>query len=169
MYLKALAAIAFAFGAALFAPAQIACLADPSEAASAAGKSSQAASQVTGQAAGQAPDQSAAQAAGKVLVVLVYDQHCKVWCTHVRPIIRELAEEFGEKVHVEEIDNSPSSAEAALKQVKELGILALYKDVESVPVVMIFDVKRKQCKEINGPKEKPIYKAAIEKVIAKAQ
>jgi len=94
-----------------------------------------------------------ARAAGKVLVVLVYDQNCKVWCTHVRPIIKELAEEFGERVHVEEIDNSPSSAPAALKQVKDLGITALYKDVESVPVVLIFDIKRKQCKEINGPKE----------------
>ena len=101
--------------------------------------------------------------------MLVYDQHCKVWCTHVRPIIRELAEEFGERVHMEEIDNSPSTAEAALKQVKALGILSLYKDVESVPVVLIFDVKRKQCKEINGPKNKDIYKAAIEKIIAKGQ
>lgn len=110
-----------------------------------------------------------ARANGKVLVVLVYDQHCKVWCTHVRPIMKELAEEFGDKVHVEEVDNSPSSADAALKQVKELGILSLYKDVESVPVVLIFDIKRKQCKEINGPKEKGIYKAAIEKVLAKGQ
>jgi predicted DsbA family dithiol-disulfide isomerase len=47
--------------------------------------------------------------------------------------------------------------------------LSLYKDVESVPVVLIFDVKRKQCKEINGPKNKDVYKAAIEKVIAKGQ
>jgi glutaredoxin len=110
-----------------------------------------------------------ARANGKVLVVLVYDQNCKVWCTHVRPIIKALADEFGEKVHVEEIDNSPGSTEAALKQVKELGIISLYKDVESVPVVLIFDIKRKQCKEINGPKEKGIYKAAIEKVLAKGQ
>jgi len=110
-----------------------------------------------------------ARATGKVLVVLVYDQNCKVWCAHVRPIIRELADEFGERVHVEEIDNSPSTAQAALKQVKDLGITALYKDVESVPVVLIFDIKRKSCKEINGPKDKGIYKAAIEKVIAKGQ
>src|SRR6185295_9491391 len=75
-----------------------------------------------------------ARATGKVLVVLVYDQNCKVWCTHVRPIIRDLAQEFGERVHVEEIDSSPSSAQAALKQVKDLGITSLYKDVESVPV-----------------------------------
>ena len=150
MYLKALTAITFALSGALFAPALNPSLAEGTEAL--------------------APAVSEpAKAVGKVLVVLVYDQHCKVWCTHVRPIIRELAEEFGERVHMEEIDNSPSTAEAALKQVKELGILSLYKDVEYVPVVLIFDVKRKQCKEINGPKNKDVYKAAIEKVIAKGQ
>jgi predicted DsbA family dithiol-disulfide isomerase len=149
LYLKALTAITFALCLAVFAPALNPCLADFVE-------------------TGVAPS-NPATAVGKVLVVLVYDQHCKVWCTHVRPIVRELGEEFGERVHVEEIDNSPSNAEAALKQVKDLGILALYKDVESVPVVLIFDVKRKQCKEINGPKDKAIYKAAIEKVIAKGQ
>ncbi len=147
--LKAVTVVTFALSLALGAPGQKPCWADFAENSPVAS--------------------DPAKAAGKVLVVLVYDQHCKVWCTHVRPIIRELADEFGDKIHVEEIDNSPSSAEAALKQVKELGILSLYKDVESVPVVMIFDVKRKQCKEINGPKEKPIYKAAIEKVIAKGQ
>jgi thiol-disulfide isomerase/thioredoxin len=153
MYLKALTtaaiALCLAIPLAFLGPTQAPCLADLNEITPIASDPS--------------------KAPGKVLVVLVYDQHCKVWCTHVRPIIKELAEELGEKVHVEEIDNSPGSAEVALKQVKELGILKLYKDVESVPVVLIFDVKRKECKEINGPKEKAIYKAAIEKVIAKGQ
>jgi thiol-disulfide isomerase/thioredoxin len=149
VYFKAVLATTFALCLAFMAPGQNPCLADLTEVTPTVSEP--------------------AKATGKVLVVLVYDQHCKVWCTHVRPIIKELAEEFGDKVHVEEIDNSPSSAETALKQVKELGILSLYKDVESVPVVLIFDVKRKQCKEINGPKEKAIYKAAIEKVIAKGQ
>jgi hypothetical protein len=152
MYLKALTAITFALGVALFAPAISPCLADFTE----AGYSTPAVS-------------NPAAAEGKVLIVLVYDQKCKIWCTTVRPIIRELAVEFGDKVHVEEIDSTASVADAALKQVKELGVLKFYKDVESVPEVLICDIKRKHCEELNGPKKKEVYKAAIEKIIAKGQ
>jgi hypothetical protein len=149
MYLKARTAITFALSLALFAPAQTPGLADGPEPAPAVS--------------------DPARATGKVLVLLVYDQHCKVWCTSVRPIMKELAAEFGDKVHMEEVDASPSSADATLKQVKELGILFLYKDIEAVPEVLICGVNRKKYRELNGPKKKEVYKEAIGQFIAKGQ
>jgi hypothetical protein len=107
------------------------------------------------------------QAAGKILVVLIYDKHCKVWCENVRPIMKQLASEYGEKIFVTEVDNSPDSAERAIEQVKALDILRYYKDVESVPVVMVFDARRKSFHEVNGPKNKDTYREAIEKILSK--
>ena len=108
-----------------------------------------------------------AQAAGKILVVLIYDKHCKVWCENVRPIMKQLADEYGEKIFVTEVDNSPDSAARAIEQVKALDILRYYKDVESVPVVMVFDARRKSFHEVNGPKNKDTYREAIEKILSK--
>lgn len=110
--------------------------------------------------------QSAAQAADeKILVVLVYDNHCKVWCGKVVPLLRELGNEMQDKIALLEIDNSPDKTEQAVKTAKENGILGDYKDLEAVPVVMIFNKARKLTKQIDGPKDKNVYKAAIEKIL----
>lgn len=112
----------------------------------------------------QAPESSAAvdqERAYRVLVVLVYDQHCKAWCTKVRPIMKELADELGEEVNVVEIDSSAAVGKSAIKTAEDLGIIRYYKDVDMVPVVMIFDSKKKLMHELGGPKTKETYKAAI--------
>lgn len=101
----------------------------------------------------------------KVLVVLVYDNHCKVWCGKVVPLLRELGTELQDKITLLEIDNSADKAEQAVKMAKDNGILGDYKDLEAVPVVMIFNKTRKLAKQIDGPKDKTVYKAAIEKVL----
>ncbi|MDQ5937813.1 MAG: Thioredoxin protein [Cyanobacteriota bacterium erpe_2018_sw_21hr_WHONDRS-SW48-000092_B_bin.40] len=99
--------------------------------------------------------------AAKALVVLVYDQHCKAWCTKVRPIMKELGEELGEDVVVVEIDSSADVGKTAIKTAEDLGIIRYYKDVDMVPVVMIFDSKKKLMHELGGPKTKDTYKCAI--------
>ena len=97
----------------------------------------------------------------KALVVLVYDQHCKAWCTKVRPIMKELGDELGSDVNVVEIDSSATVSKTAIKTAEDLGIIRYYKDVDMVPVVMIFDAKKKLMHELGGPKTKETYKAAI--------
>lgn len=97
----------------------------------------------------------------RALVVLVYDQHCKAWCTKVRPIMKELADELGEEVNVVEIDSSATVGKSAIKIAEDLGIIRYYKDVDMVPVVMIFDSKKKLMHELGGPKTKETYKTAI--------
>lgn len=101
----------------------------------------------------------------KVLVVLVYDNHCKAWCGKVVPLLRELNCELQDKMILVELDNSPERANDAIKVAQEIGIIGDYKDIEAVPVVMIFNKSRKLVKQIDGPKDKCVYKAAIEKVV----
>ena len=96
---------------------------------------------------------------------MMFDQHCTLWCGRVRPLMKELAEEFGQKVLIDEVDASRGKEKEAEEKCKELGILGYYKDIESVPVVLLFDGKRKLLKELNGPKSKEFYRSAIEKVI----
>lgn len=103
--------------------------------------------------------------AGKVLVVMMFDEHCVLWCGKVRPIMKELAGEFGERVVIDEVDASKGKDKEAAEKCKQLGILSYFKDVEAVPVVLIFDGKRRLVKELNGPKTKEFYKTAIEKAI----
>lgn len=105
------------------------------------------------------------QDSSKVLVVMMFDEHCVLWCGKVRPIMKELAGEFGERVVIDEVDASKGKDKEAADKCKQLGILSYFKDVEAVPVVLIFDGKRKLVKELNGPKTKEFYKAAIEKAI----
>lgn len=102
---------------------------------------------------------------GQVLVVMLYDQHCSLWCGKVRPIMKELAQDLGDRVFVDEIDVSKGQEKSAEEKCKQLGILSYYKDIESVPVVMVFDGKRRLAKELNGPKSKELYRGAIEKVL----
>lgn len=112
---------------------------------------------------------SSADRSSRALVVLVYDQHCKAWCTKVRPIMQELAAELGDDVNVVEIDSSPSVRKSAIKTAEDLGIIRYYKDVDMVPVVMIFDSKKKLMHELGGPKTKETYKAAIESTLKNAK
>lgn len=111
------------------------------------------------------PKGSADNSQSKVLVVMMFDQHCTLWCGKVRPLMKELAEEFGQKVLIDEVDASRGKEKEAEDKCKQLGILGYFKDIESVPVVLLFDGKRKLLKELNGPKSKEFYRSAIEKVI----
>jgi len=75
--------------------------------------------------------------------------------------MKELGEELGEDVVVVEIDSSADVGKTASKTAEDLGIIRYYKDVDMVPVVMIFDSKKKLMHELGGPKTKDTYKCAI--------
>lgn len=83
--------------------------------------------------------------------------------------MQELAAELGDDVNVVEIDSSPSVGKSAIKTAEDLGIIRYYKDVDMVPVVMIFDSKKKLMHELGGPKTKETYKAAIESTLKNAK
>lgn len=111
------------------------------------------------------PKEGADNSQSKVLVVMMFDQHCTLWCGSVRPLMKELAEEFGQKVLIDEVDASRGKEKDAEEKCKRLGILGYYKGIESVPAVLLFDGKRKLLKELNGPKSKEFYRSAIEKAV----
>lgn len=76
--------------------------------------------------------------------------------------MKELADEVGDSINVVEIDNSADAGKTGIKAAEDLGIIRYYKDVDMVPVVMIFDSKKKLVHELSGPKTKETYKAAIQ-------
>ena len=100
----------------------------------------------------------------KPLVVLVFDQNCKVWCSKTRPIMAELQKEYGERVTFSELDSTQSQLPESRKKAKELGILGFFSDVaDYVPVVVVFSARRALVKELTGPKTKSDYQLNIEK------
>lgn len=108
-----------------------------------------------------------AKAAEKpVLVVLVFDQTCKAWCEKVRPLMKELGQEFGEGVRFAELDATEAVLAETKKTAKDLGVLNIFKDVmDYVPVVLIFNRKQQLVKELTGPKSKDIYRNNIQKAL----
>jgi len=102
----------------------------------------------------------------KPLVVLVFDQNCKTWCTRVKPIMSELKQEYGDKVLFAQLDATQSVLPETKKQAKQLGILPFFADFQDyVPVVGFFSSHRKLVKELTGPKSKDEYKVNIDKTI----
>ena len=104
----------------------------------------------------------------KPLVTLIFDQTCKVWCKQVRPVMKELQEQYSGRVGFSELDATDSVLPETKKKAKELGIGGYFSDAaDYVPVVLIFTAQRKLVKELPGPKTKEAYQAVIEKAMGK--
>jgi thioredoxin-related protein len=117
--------------------------------------------------ASNAADNAPAPAPNKVLVLLVFDKTCKVWCQRVRPVMKELKESYGTRVDVAELDSTQDVLEDSKKKAKELGVSKFFADVSDyVPIVLIFDAQRKLVKELPGPKPVEEYRASIDKALA---
>jgi hypothetical protein len=81
--------------------------------------------------------------------------------------MKELEQEFGDKVKFSELDSTDSVLPNTKKLARELGILGAFKDVmDYVPVVLIFDRRTRLVKELTGPKNKDVYRAGIDKALA---
>ncbi len=100
------------------------------------------------------------------MVVLLYDQDCKVTCTKVKPAMQELAQKFGPKVKYVELNTNEETFSDTMKSAEGLGIRKFVHDsAEEVPIVGIFDTKKKRMKELQGFKTKDVYDAAIQKAL----
>ncbi|HEY9871267.1 MAG TPA: hypothetical protein V6D08_19055 [Candidatus Obscuribacterales bacterium] len=101
-----------------------------------------------------------------VLVVLIFDESCKAWCQKVRPVMKELKDQYGDKVEIIELDASAPTLKDAETRAKAYGVYGFLRDsADWVPIVGIFSGRRKLLKELVGPKQKDVYVAAIDKAL----
>src|SRR5215813_3866650 len=90
-----------------------------------------------------------------VLVVLIFDESCKVWCQKVRPIMKELKGQYTDKIEVIELDASQPTLKQAETVAKSYGVYGFLRDsADWVPIVGIFSSRKKLLKELVGPKQK---------------
>ena len=105
----------------------------------------------------------------KVLFVLVFDKTCHAWCDKVRPMVKDLQSEYTDRVEFAELDATANVLQETKKKAEALGVLKVFADVtDYVPIVLIFDSRRKLFKELPGPKPASEYKACLDKAIAKS-
>lgn len=110
--------------------------------------------------------QAETQQPWKLLVVLLYDQDCKVTCTKVKPAMQELAQKFGPQVKYVELNAAEGTFAESIKTAESLGVKHFVTDsAEQVPVVGIFNTKKKRVKELQGFKTKDVYELAIQKAL----
>lgn len=103
----------------------------------------------------------------RVLVVFVFDKSCRISCDAVRPIFRQLKNEYGEKVKFVELDVSKEVIGESQKTAKALNVGRFLNDTEDwYPAVGVFTAGRKKVKEILGAKPREQYVNAIEKALA---
>jgi thiol-disulfide isomerase/thioredoxin len=113
-----------------------------------------------------AAEPAAAASNDKVLVVMVYDGGCHLWCDEVRPIINGVTKSYGGKVELHEIDVQKSALKESLGKANELGVKSFVEGALAwVPTVGVFDQKRKLVKSIPGVSKKDTYKRMIEKAL----
>ncbi len=102
----------------------------------------------------------------KVLVVMVYDGGCHLWCDEVRPIISDVTKKYGDKVALKEIDVQESALKASLGTADKLGVKSFVQGALAwVPTVGIFTPKRKLIKTLPGVNKGDTYKKCIEKAL----
>jgi hypothetical protein len=114
------------------------------------------------------PSQAADKDKSRPLLVMIFDQNCKAWCSQVRPMVAELRKGYGEEVEFAEIDVTHEVLKDAKEKAKELGIGGKLGDtIGYVPLVLICSADRKDVKEFVGPKKKEAYEDQLKKLLAK--
>ncbi len=105
----------------------------------------------------------------KPLFLMVFDKTCHAWCDKVRPIVKELQQEYADKMDFAELDITQEALPESKKIAKQLGVLKLVPDFgDQVPSVAVCARERIHIvKEISGPKPKSDYKNAIELALRK--
>jgi thiol-disulfide isomerase/thioredoxin len=105
----------------------------------------------------------------KPLFLMVFDKTCHAWCAKLRPIVKELQQEYGDRVDFAELDITQEVLPESKKIAKQLGILKLVPDFgDQVPSVAMCAKERIHLiKELSGPKPKAAYKDLIELALHK--
>lgn len=104
--------------------------------------------------------------AQSAMIVLIFDTHCKTACELVRPIMHELKGEYKNCFTFVELDSSQEKLAESQAKAKEIGVhpfLASY--AQFVPVVGVFNAKKKCIRVIDGAKSKDVYSAALQKAL----
>jgi thioredoxin-related protein len=112
----------------------------------------------------QQPVRADHQVFDKPLFLMVFDKTCHAWCNKVRPIVKELRDQYGEKMDFCELDITQEKLPETKKEASQLGVLPLLPDFgDQVPCCAVCAKKRTNIiKEISGPKEKVKYEEMIE-------
>lgn len=99
----------------------------------------------------------------KPLFLMVFDKTCHAWCNKVRPMIKELREQYGDQVDFCELDITQEKLPETKKIAAELGVLPLIPDFgDQVPICAACAKKRTNIlRELSGPKEKSDYEAMV--------
>jgi hypothetical protein len=106
--------------------------------------------------------------APKPLLVMIFDQNCKTWCSQVRPMVADLKKTYSEQVEFSEIDVTPVVLKEAKTKAKELGIGGLLPDMTAyVPLVLICAPNRRNYQEFVGPKKMDVYEDYLKKLLPK--
>lgn len=68
------------------------------------------------------PSPAAPESNSGVLVVFIFDQHCKQACKEVRPAMQELRRQYGSNMSYAELDTSREFLEETKKTAKDPGL-----------------------------------------------
>lgn len=80
--------------------------------------------------------------------------------------MQELAQKFGSKVKYVELNTNEETFSNTMKTAEDLGVKKFVHDTaDQVPIVGIFNVKKKRVKELQGFKTKDVYDLAIQKAL----
>ncbi len=105
----------------------------------------------------------------RTLVLMLFDDKCKVYCKEVRPILKTLKDEYGDRVAFHEIDFSDNVKKAGFETAKQLGVLSSVGDMlDYIPVIAVYTPRRRLVKEIIGAKDRPTYVKYIESALKQA-
>lgn len=102
----------------------------------------------------------------RVLVVMVFDGGCHIWCDQVRPIISGVTKEYGDKVVLRELDVQKSELHSSLEKAEALGVKGFVQGaLAMVPTIGVFTPDRKLIRSIPGVSKGPTYKKYIERAL----
>jgi thiol-disulfide isomerase/thioredoxin len=117
----------------------------------------------------QQPGKTADEIFDKPLFLMVFDKTCHAWCDKVRPLVKELHQEYSDRIDFAELDITQEVLPESKKIAKQLGVLKLVPDFgDQVPSVAVCARERVHIiKELAGPKRLEDYKSLCELALRK--
>lgn len=101
------------------------------------------------------------------LVMIIFDHGCKKWCEQVRPVIRQLEQQYKGRVSFVELDVSLSSRKESRKVAERLGLARRFDDMtDYAPAVYACTGKHNWSRELIGPKSKSTYATVIDQALS---
>ena len=117
----------------------------------------------------QQPVAAETQSFDKPLFLMVFDKTCHAWCEKVRPMVKELREQYADQIDFGELDITQEVLAKSKQEAKQLGVLELLPDFgDQVPCCAVCAKKRTDIiKELAGPKTKDEYEKLVKLALSK--